>query len=293
MNLPRRLAAAADGAPCPRGRRDRRRAVIAATAPPAAADRILTTQDYRVRVVPVATGLELPWGMAFIDEGRILVTEKSGRLRVDRGATGCCRQPVAGLPGVRVHGQGGLLDVTAHPQFARNGLVYWSYADGSASRQVGTEVARGRLAGDATAGYRMENVEVIFRRQPKGSSATTSARAWCGAATAACSSRWAIAGACERRRTSANHLGKIVRINADGTIPDDNPFVGSAGALPGDLVARPPQRAGRGPSPGDRRAVGARARPQGGDEINIVAPARTTAGRPSPTASSTHRHEDR
>jgi glucose/arabinose dehydrogenase len=243
-------------------------AVIAATAPPAAADRILTTQDYRVRVVPVATGLELPWGMAFIDGGRILVTEKPGRLRVIEGGR-LLPKPVAGLPGVRVHGQGGLLDVTAHPQFARNGLVYWSYAEGGASG-VGTEVARGRLAGDATAGYRLENVEVIFRQQPKGSSGNHfgSRLVWGrdGSLFVTLGDR----GRMDEAQNLATHLGKIVRIADDGKVPADNPFLDRAGALPEifSLGHRNVQGALLHPVTGELWAH--EHGPQGGDEVNIV-----------------------
>ena len=133
--------------------------------PANAADRIVATEDYKVRIVPVVTGLEIPWGMTFLDRDRILLTEKPGRMRVVEGGK-LLAQPVAGLPVVRVHGQGGLLDVTTHPQFARNALIYWSFAAGE-DAEVGTEVARGKLSGDATRGYRVDNVEVIFRQQPK------------------------------------------------------------------------------------------------------------------------------
>src|SRR5688500_17692585 len=136
---------------------------VLALVPAVAAAQAIRSEEHAFRVVKVVDGLERPWSLAFLPDGRMLVTEKAGTLRVvkdgklERGAVG-------GLPAVTVHGQGGLHDVVPHPQFEKNQLVYLAYAargDGG----VGTELARGRLAGD-----RLENVQVLFRQAPKGSS---------------------------------------------------------------------------------------------------------------------------
>ncbi|MBI2509586.1 MAG: PQQ-dependent sugar dehydrogenase, partial [Betaproteobacteria bacterium] len=122
----------------------------------------INSQQHAFKVVNIVEGLEHPWGLAFLPDGGMLVTERPGRLRTVRDGR-LDPQPVGGLPAIAAHGQGGLLDVALHPRYAENGLVYISYAargDGG----VGTEVARGRLAG-----HRLENVQVIFRQQPKGS----------------------------------------------------------------------------------------------------------------------------
>ena len=112
-----------------------------------AAAQEVQSQEHRFRVVRVAEGLEHPWGLAFLPDGRMLVTERAGRLRV-AGKDGRLEpQPVAGLPQIAEHGQGGLLDVALHPKFAENSLVYLSYAARGVGG-VGTEVARGKFVGN-------------------------------------------------------------------------------------------------------------------------------------------------
>ena len=233
-----------------------------------AADRIVGTEDYRVRIVPVASGLDTPWGMTFLDRDRILVTEKPGRLRVVEGGK-LLPRPVAGLPAVRVHGQGGLLDVTTHPQFASNGLIYWSFANGD-DANVGTEVARGKLAGDAAAGYRLDQVEVIFRQQPKntGSPHFGSRLVWdrAGNLFVTLGDR----GQMQEAQNMSGHLGKIVRLTETGKVPVDNPFARQAGARPEifSLGNRNVQGAALHPVTGELWAH--EHGPQGGDEVNII-----------------------
>ena len=243
-------------------------AAMVAMAPAAAADRILVTQDYRVRVVAVATGLDLPWGMAFLDGNRILVTEKDGRLRVVEGGK-LLPKPVAGLPEVRVQGQGGLLDVTAHPQFARNGLVYWSFADGSMT-SVGTEVARGRLVGDAASGYRLENVEVIFQQRPKGGSGNHFGSRLVWGRDGNLFITLGDRGRMSEAQNPSNQVGKILRVTDAGRVPADNPFVKDAETRPEifSLGHRNVQGAALHPVTGELWAH--EHGPQGGDEVNIV-----------------------
>ena len=113
--------------------------------PLAAAAQTFRSNEHSFRVVRVVEGLEQPWSVAFLPDGRMLITEKAGRLRVvSKGVLD--PNPVAGLPEVTVHGQGGLHDVVLHPQFEKNQLVYLSYA-ARGGDGVGTELARGRLAG--------------------------------------------------------------------------------------------------------------------------------------------------
>src|ERR1041384_2784467 len=119
------------------------------------------SDEHSFRVVQVVKGLEQPWSLAFLPDGRMLATEKAGRLRMI--ANGRLEpQPIAGLPRVTVHGQGGLHDVVLHPQFEQNRLVYIGYA-ARGEDGVGTEIARGRLADG-----RLEEVQVLFRQSPKG-----------------------------------------------------------------------------------------------------------------------------
>jgi glucose/arabinose dehydrogenase len=124
----------------------------------------LKTERYTVNVETIASGLVSPWSVALLPDGLILITEKAGNLRVMRDGR-LLANPVAGLPTALMFGQGGLLDVVAHPQYPDNKLIYWTYSAGTASA-VGTEVARGRFdcRGD---NCRVSDVEVIFRQQPK------------------------------------------------------------------------------------------------------------------------------
>ncbi len=122
-------------------------------------------ETFRVKVL--TAGLENPWGLAFLPDGRMLVSERPGRLRVVSADGRLDPRPVAGVPTVTARGQGGLLDVALHPAFADNGWVYLSYAGGGEGG-IGTEVARGRWVSDA-GGNRLEDLQVIYRQAPKSS----------------------------------------------------------------------------------------------------------------------------
>jgi glucose/arabinose dehydrogenase len=180
-----------------------------------------------VRVQTVAGGLEHPWGLAFLPDGRMLVTERPGRLRIV-GRDGRLSEPLAGVPQVLARGQGGLLDVALDPRFADNRLVYLSYAEPGEGGTAGTAVARGRL-GEG----RLEDVRVIYRQQPKvgGSNHFGSRLVFARDGTL-----FVTQGDRYDYRDGAQDLsvgfGKIVRINPDGSVPRDNPFVGRAGAQP-------------------------------------------------------------
>lgn len=178
----------------------------------------------------VAGGLEHPWGLALLPDGRWLVTEKPGRLRLVT-AEGAISAPVAGLPPVSARGQGGLLDVVVGPTFAADRLIYWSYAEPRDGGN-GTAVARGRLSDD---GSRVEAVQVIFRAQPTydGDKHFGSALAFApdGKLFITLGER-SDAPMRPQAQDLGSHMGKTIRINADGSVPSDNPFVGRAGALP-------------------------------------------------------------
>jgi glucose/arabinose dehydrogenase len=216
-----------------------------------------------VRVETVASGLEHPWGLAFLPDGRILVTERPGRLRVvDRNGT--LSAPVAGVPAVAARGQGGLLDVAIDPRFADNRLVYLSYAEPADDGTSGTAVARGRL-GDG----RLENVQVIYRQVPKvrgnmhfGSRLVFDRE---GRLFITQGDRHS-----QRPRVQdlSSTIGKVVRINADGSVPRDNPFVGRQGARPEiwSYGHRNIQAAALHPQSGQLWTVEHGAR--GGDELN-------------------------
>ena len=180
-----------------------------------------------VRVDTVAKGLEQPWGFEFLPDGRIIVTEKSGNLRiVDR--SGRVSAPLMGVPPVYHSGQGGLLDVALDPAFSTNKLVYVSYAEPGANGTAGTAVARGRLTDTSLA-----DVVVIYRQEPKvvGGNHFGSRIVFArdGKMFVTQGERFAYR---DQAQDLGSLLGKVVRLNADGTVPADNPFVRQTGARP-------------------------------------------------------------
>ena len=180
-----------------------------------------------VRTETVAQGLEHPWGLAFLPDGRMLVTERPGRLRIV-SPNGTLSAPLGGVPTVVARGQGGLLDVTLDPRFAENRMVYLSFAESGEGGTSGTAVARGRL-GEG----QLENVQVIYRQRPKLSGAGHfGSRIVFGRD----GTIFVTQGDRQAYRDSAQSLtagmGKIMRVNTDGTVPRDNPFVGRAGVQP-------------------------------------------------------------
>ena len=227
-----------------------------------------------VRTETIAMGLQNPWGLAFLPDGRFLVSERPGRLRVV-GADGALGAPVSGLPDIAASGQGGLLDVVVDSDFARNRTLYFCFSEpASAGNANSTALARATLSTDSA---RLENLKIIFSQKPKISS---SAHFGCrivesrtpGENGAPDGKLFLTLGDRFSRKDDAqkldNHHGKIVRINKDGSVPQDNPFVSKSGALPEIW------------SYGHRNAQGATLAPdgtfwmhehgpQGGDEINL------------------------
>lgn len=179
----------------------------------------------------LASGLDHPWGMAFLPTGEILVTERAGRLRV-YGKDGKLSPAVTGLPAIYAQGQGGLLGVALDPDYAKNGLIYWSYAE-ETDGVNGTAVARGKLS--LGAAPKVEDVQVIWRQTPKMASALHFGGRLVfgrdGKLFITTGERSILAGRVQAQNLDGT-LGKVVRINADGSIPSDNPFVNTAGAKP-------------------------------------------------------------
>ncbi|WP_122467211.1 PQQ-dependent sugar dehydrogenase [Brevundimonas lutea] len=186
--------------------------------------------DVEVSHTVVASGLEHPWGLAQLPDGNWLVTERPGRMRVI-SASGQVGEPIQGVPAVVARGQGGLLDVALSPGFAQDRLVYWSFSE---QREGGnaTSVARGRLSDDMS---RLENVEVVFRATPDydGDKHFGSALAFDpGGRLFITLGDRSDAPMRPQAQDLGSHMGKVIRINADGSAPADNPFVGQDGALP-------------------------------------------------------------
>ena len=226
---------------------------------------VATAQTATVRTERVARGLEHPWAVAFIGDGRMLVTERPGRVRVV-GADGQIGPPLPGVPAVEAVGQGGLLDLITDRDFARNRTVYFCYSE-PAARGSGnsTAMAAAVLSADAS---RLEQVRVIFSQQPKFSSRL---HFGCRIVQAVDGSLFLALGDRFQRMADAqtldNHHGKVVRVKPDGSPHPDNPFASRAGALPEifSIGHRNPQGATLGP---DGRLWELEHGPQGGDEIN-------------------------
>lgn len=228
------------------------------------------TEKGRISVETVADGLPHPWAIDFLPDGRMIVTERGGKMRLITQAGGV-GEPLKGLPDVDAGGQGGLLDVAVHPDFAENRLIYWSFSEAGKDGNS-TAVARGRLSEDATA---LNEVTVIFSQKPKlrsnkhfGSRLVFDGKGHLFVTLGERSN----AKTRGQAQDLGSHLGKIVRLMEDGTVPPDNPFVNKAGALPEiwSYGHRNPQAAAINPATGEFWEI--EHGPRGGDEINLPQP---------------------
>lgn len=223
------------------------------------------TQLARLEVRAVARGLVHPWGMAFLPDGALLITERPGRLRVV-GRDGAVSDPVSGLPEIWAGGQGGLLDIALDPDYARTGRVFFSYSEADATGAAGTAVASAVFDRAANA---LSDVTVLFRQEPKSQGGRHfGSRLVFGTDKTLFIT---IGDRGERRRTQDMTInrGQVIRIARDGTIPADNPFVGVEGRRPEvwSYGHRNPQGAALHPETGALwiNEHGA----QGGDEVNV------------------------
>ena len=222
-------------------------------------------QPSRIKVECIAKGLEHPRGLQFLPDGRMLVTERPGRLRiVDKD--GKLSKPIAGVPEVAAAGQGGLLDVLLAPDFAKTGTIYFSYGEPRGWFENGTSVARAKLVTEGDGGH-LEDVKVIFQQQPAAYSQYHfgSRLVWSHDGTL-----FVTTGERNKLRAEAqnpaNDLGKIVRINPDGSAPADNPRLPSWAPEVWSIAHRNVQGAALVPDTGALYTVEHGA--QGGDELN-------------------------
>lgn len=227
---------------------------------------LIHSEKHSFRIVPLLAGLENPWSIAFLPDGRMLVTERAGRLRLVSQDFKLDPKPIDGLPEVIANGQGGLFDVVLHPQHAQNGWIYWAYnAPGTGG--WGTALARGKLQGQ-----RMTEVQVLFSMQPKTRSAHHFGGRIVFDATGMVYLTLGDRGDKDRAQKLNDHAGSVIRLHDDGRVPNDNPFVQRAGALPEKwtLGHRNMQGAAINPQTGElwTHEHG----PQGGDEVNVIRP---------------------
>ncbi len=211
----------------------------------------------------LATGLTNPWSMAFLPDGRILIAERPGRLRVFEGDK-LLEKPVEGLPEIWSHGQGGLLDVVLHPDYDENGWIYLAYAKKIGS--VGsTAIGRGKLSGD-----RLTDFEELFHGKD-----LTDAPYHFGCRIVFDDDNYLYfcigdRGEMTNAQKLTNHNGKVHRIHDDGRVPDDNPFVDSPGAMPEIWTYGNRNIQGMGLHPQTRELWSHEHGAQGGDEINLM-----------------------
>jgi glucose/arabinose dehydrogenase len=233
----------------------------------AQAQQVFKTDLGDIRVETVVSGLSNPWGLAFLPDGRMLVTERPGRMRIAT-RDGTLSAPIAGVPKVLAQNQGGLLDVIIDRDFAKNSTIYFCYADPADGGGAQTALARATL--DASNPPKLTNVKRIFRQDGPPSNGL---HFGCRIVQARDGNLFLTTGdhygPRDLAQTLDNHLGKVIRIAPDGSVPKDNPFVGRPGAKPEIW------------SYGHRNSQGATLHPvtgklwmhehgpQGGDELNI------------------------
>jgi aldose sugar dehydrogenase len=228
-----------------------------------AADERIESEQAAFHVIEVVPGLEHPWAVAFLPEGDMLITERPGRLRLVSGGE-LQPDPIAGVPEVWASGQGGLLDVALHPDFADNRLVYLSYSATVGGGQH-THVARGRL-GEGT----LEDVEVIFQAGPPASGGRHFGSRLVFDDEGYLFITIGDRGDAERAQDPSDHAGTVVRLHDDGRVPDDNPFAAGGEGAPEvySYGHRNPQGMALHPETG--RVWTHEHGPRGGDEINIT-----------------------
>lgn len=224
----------------------------------------LQTEKHALRVVTLVRGLQNPWAIAFLPDGRMLVTEREGRLRIVGKDFQLDPRAVEGLPAIVASGQGGLFDVVLHPQYAQNGWIYWAYnAPGGGG--WGTALARGRLKGQT-----MTEVQVLFSMQPKtrggqhfGGRIVFDGK---GYVYLTLGDR----GEMSRAQRMDDHAGSVIRLHDDGRVPADNPFVKRADAKPEKFTLGNRNMQGAALHPASGELWTHEHGPQGGDEVNVM-----------------------
>ena len=220
------------------------------------------------RVVTLTQGLQHPWSLAFLPDGRLLITERAGRLRIVQKDFTLDPKPISGLPKIIAPGQGGLFDVVLHPQYSKNGWIYFAYSE-AGKGGWGTALARGKLVG-----HQMTDVQVLFSMEPK-----TRSNQHFGGRIVFDEAGYVYLtlgdrGEMARAQLLGDHAGSIIRLHDDGRVPKDNPFVNTAEAKPEKFTLGNRNVQGVAIHPKTGEVWTHEHGPQGGDEINIIKPAR-------------------
>ena len=225
-----------------------------------------TAEQPQIRVVVLTRGLAHAWGLAFLPDGRLLVTERVGRLRLIRDGV-LDPEPVTGVPAVHARGLAGLMDVALHPRFAENQLVYLTYSK-PVDDGVRVALARGRLDGHVLA-----DVRELFVSDLVGGGGTAASRVVFGpdgTLFMTVGGAFGASGGGRRAQDPANTIGKLVRLRDDGRVPDDNPFVGREGYRPEIFTLGHRNQLGLTIHPETGAVWEHENGPQGGDEVNLI-----------------------
>ena len=240
-------------------------AALGAPAPASAAkERSFTSEKHGFRLVTLVEGLENPWSIAFLPDGRMLVTERPGRLRVVSKDFRLDPSPIEGLPPIVEAGQGGLFDVVLHPRYAENGWIYISY-NGPGSGGWATELLRARLEGN-----RLTDTQVLFRLQPKSRKGQHFGGRIVFDHKGFLYLTLGDRGDKERAQHLDDHAGSVIRLHDDGRVPADNPFVNRPGARPEKFTLGNRNMQGAALHPQTGELWTHEHGPQGGDEVNVM-----------------------
>jgi len=228
----------------------------------------IQSEKQSFRVVTLTQGLQHPWSLAFLPDGRLLITERAGRLRIVQKDFTLDPKPISGLPKIIAGGQGGLFDVVLHPQYSQNGWIYFAYSE-AGKGGWGTALARGKLVG-----HQMTDVQVLFSMEPK-----TRSNQHFGGRIVFDEAGYVYLtlgdrGEMARAQLLGDHAGSIIRLHDDGRVPKDNPFVNTAEAKPEKFTLGNRNMQGVAIHPKTGEVWTHEHGPQGGDEINIIKPAR-------------------
>jgi glucose/arabinose dehydrogenase len=228
-----------------------------------------TAEQHKLRVGVVTKGLANPWSLAFLPGGEMLVTERSGRLRIIRNGT-LDPQPVAGVPQSKMQRLGGLMDVVLHPRFAENRLVYLTYSKPGEKELIATALGRGTWNGAA-----LSNFQELFVAEPwwDGQGGAASRIAFGRDGMLYMTTGASVANMKDAQDPS-HHKGKVLRLREDGTVPPDNPFVGRAGYKPEIYSLGHRNQLGLAVHPQTGAVWSNENGPNGGDEINVILPGR-------------------